>query len=84
MPAALRFVDDALRDGGQAFVHCLEGVSRSACVVVAWLCSRRGMTYDRALSLVSEARPCVDPFPAYGDQTRAWVSTRVSTSVSTK
>lgn len=59
LPAALDFVDEALR-GGEVFVHCLEGVSRSACVVIAWLCARRGTTYDDATRLVKSARPSVD------------------------
>lgn len=71
LPAALSFVDDALRDGGEVFVHCLEGVSRSACVVIAWLCARRGMTYDDAARLVGTARPVVDPFPTYATRVRS-------------
>jgi dual specificity phosphatase 12 len=73
LPAALDFIDDALRGGGEVFVHCLEGVSRSACVVIAWMCTRRGMTYEDAIRFVRRARPLIDPFPAYAAQVRNWV-----------
>lgn len=73
LPAALNFIDNALR-GGEVFVHCLEGVSRSACVVIAWLCACRGMTFDDATRLVHSARPLIDPFPAYAVQIRSSVT----------
>lgn len=36
LPAACRFIDQAIRSGGVVFVHCVQGISRSATVVAAY------------------------------------------------
>ena len=36
LPSAVRFIDQALRDGGVVLVHCVQGLSRSATVVAAY------------------------------------------------
>ena len=36
LPSACRFIDQALRSGGVVFVHCVQGISRSATVVAAY------------------------------------------------
>lgn len=36
LPDACRFIDQALRDGGNVLVHCVQGISRSATVVAAY------------------------------------------------
>ena len=51
-----------LVDGGDAvLVHCMQGVSRSSTVVVAYLMRHRGMTFDTALALAQKKRPRVRP-----------------------
>ena len=36
LPSACQFIDQALRSGGVVFVHCVQGISRSATVVAAY------------------------------------------------
>ena len=36
LPSACRFIDQALRLGGNVLVHCVQGISRSAVVVAAY------------------------------------------------
>lgn len=36
LPTAVKFIDQALRSGGVVLVHCVQGISRSAAVVVAY------------------------------------------------
>lgn len=36
LPSACRFIDTALRSGGNVLVHCGQGLSRSAAVVAAY------------------------------------------------
>ena len=44
LPSAVRFIDQALRDGGVVLVHCVQGLSRSATVVAAY--GRLHLTYQ--------------------------------------
>lgn len=59
--------------GGPTFVHCLEGVSRSVCVVACVMAVRAQTTFDEALDLVKARRPQADPFPLYAAQCRTWL-----------
>ncbi|KAL7306943.1 hypothetical protein TKK_0000702 [Trichogramma kaykai] len=54
-PAA-DFIDNALRKGGRVYVHCVQGVSRSATLVVAYLMIKKGMLASEALRTVTLAR----------------------------
>jgi protein-tyrosine phosphatase len=40
-------------------VHCLAGVSRSVCLVMAYLIQHRGLTYDEAYTLIKSKREIV-------------------------
>ena len=52
---------DARRDGGVVFLHCIEGKSRSAACVIAFLIDTEGMAMREALALLQSARPVVRP-----------------------
>lgn len=65
------FIKAAHSEGGCVFVHCLEGASRSACVVLCYLVGCLGWTFEVAMAHVVDIRACVDPFPLYLEQTRA-------------
>ncbi|XP_072162988.1 dual specificity protein phosphatase 3-like [Diadema setosum] len=54
---AARFMDDALQKGeGRVLVHCYQGISRSATIVIAYLMLRHGMTAQDATRTVRERR----------------------------
>src|SRR5262249_11996620 len=58
--------------GRPVYVHCRNGVSRSALVVVAYLMARDGCSRDEALDLLRLGRPGVRPNPAFLRLLRRW------------
>ena len=46
------FIDDALRKRGCVLVHCVQGMSRSASVVAAYLMAANGWTVRQAVDFV--------------------------------
>ncbi|BFZ22177.1 hypothetical protein BsWGS_25216 [Bradybaena similaris] len=54
-PAA-DFIDEALGKKGKVYVHCQQGVSRSATVVIAFLMLKRNMDLLTAVQLVRQKR----------------------------
>ncbi|KAJ3108941.1 hypothetical protein HDU97_009674 [Phlyctochytrium planicorne] len=55
------FIEGALGGGGRVLVHCHQGVSRSATIVVAYVMRKFEVSLDEALQSVKEKRFCVDP-----------------------
>ena len=51
--------------GRLVFVHCRNGVSRSAMVMAAYLMQRDGWSRDQAMEFLRSRRPCVRPNPAF-------------------
>ncbi|KAI0264762.1 DSPc-domain-containing protein [Gloeopeniophorella convolvens] len=58
---AVEDIDSALRRGQNVLVHCQQGVSRSAAIVIAYLIRKRGMSFDSAIAYVRQRRPCIKP-----------------------
>ncbi|MEQ2264787.1 dual specificity phosphatase 19, partial [Xenotaenia resolanae] len=55
---------------GVVLVHCNAGVSRAPAVVIGYLMSCDGQSYEDALSLVKSARPASSPNPGFLEQLR--------------
>lgn len=55
---AIKFIRDAL-ENTNIMVHCLAGVSRSVCLVLAYLMQCRDMTYKQAYDMVKYRRKIV-------------------------
>lgn len=74
LPDCIDFIDEALGSSDEAavLVHCTMGMSRSPSVVIAWLMSSRGLTFDEAYARVKKARPVICPNPAFLDTLRQW------------
>lgn len=51
-----RFIEDALSNGGKVYVHCQQGISRSATLIIAYLMSKRGMSAIEAVRAVRRKR----------------------------
>ena len=68
------FIDSALAaEGSSVLVHCQQGQSRSAAVVVSYLMRTRGLDYDDAFELVCSRRPQVLPHMfQFEEQLRQW------------
>jgi len=62
------FVASAIEEGGTVLVHCEQGRSRSASVVMAYLMRLRGFGTGEALSFVKARRPCAQPNPGFIEQ----------------
>lgn len=61
LPRALAFIDKAHKEGRSVLVHCKQGVSRSASLVLAVVMKRRGWTFDRAYAMMKKLSPAVSP-----------------------
>lgn len=68
LPAAVRFIDNAIRHHGIVLVHCVQGLSRSATVVAAYLMWSRRINATQALEAVRRAREQVWPNPGFQEQ----------------
>ncbi|XP_013379348.1 dual specificity protein phosphatase 3 [Lingula anatina] len=53
---AADFIDECLKSGGKIYVHCFEGVSRSATLVTSYLMLKQGQTAVDALTLLRQKR----------------------------
>ncbi|KDQ64306.1 hypothetical protein JAAARDRAFT_27931 [Jaapia argillacea MUCL 33604] len=56
LPAACRFIHQALHERGVVLVHCVQGLSRSAAVVAAYLMYSRRLGAPEAIEAVRQAR----------------------------
>ncbi|KAJ6833398.1 protein-tyrosine-phosphatase MKP1 isoform X1 [Iris pallida] len=55
------YFEDVRGQGGRVLVHCCQGVSRSASLVIAYLMWREGRSFDDAFQLVRAARGIANP-----------------------
>lgn len=58
---ALDFIDTAVESGGKVLVHCHNGVSRSALVVLAFMCYSMGFSVDEGLEMLRMDVPAASP-----------------------
>jgi protein-tyrosine phosphatase len=61
-----------IKNAGKVFIHCKQGVSRSASIVIAYLIKIKNMKYDNALMFVQMKRFCVNPNPGFESQLRKY------------
>ncbi|KAK2905632.1 dual specificity protein phosphatase 19 [Channa argus] len=74
------FIQQAHNEKGVVLVHCNAGVSRAPAVVVGYLMSREGQSFDDALSSVKSARPASSPNPGFLEQLRSFKTPAVNGS----
>lgn len=65
-------IERALRAGRNVLVHCQQGVSRSASIVIAYLIRYRNMSYEAASSLVRHKRACIKPNSGFVTALHEW------------
>ncbi|TFL00541.1 protein-tyrosine phosphatase-like protein [Pterulicium gracile] len=68
LPRACAFIEEALQYGGRVLVHCVQGLSRSAAVVAAYLMYSRRITPTQAMDIVRQARDQVWLNPGFQEQ----------------
>ncbi|SMR56736.1 unnamed protein product [Zymoseptoria tritici ST99CH_1E4] len=71
-PKTCAFIDQALKEGGNVFVHCALGVSRSASVATAYLMWKFGVGREEALEWVREGRGVGRPNEGFWEQLGRW------------
>ena len=59
----VEFISDEIESGGRVYVHCWEGVGRSATMAAAYLVSK-GNTPDNAWNKIMRVRPFIRPTAA--------------------
>jgi protein-tyrosine phosphatase len=57
-------IDDVAQKGERILVHCHQGISRSATIIIAYVMRRDRLTLQKAYELVKSRRELV--FPNYG------------------
>ncbi len=72
LPVALSFIDAAIASGGGVLVHCVQGVSRSTSIVLAYLIWKLKYTFAGALAKIRMVRPSASPNPAFTAQLIVW------------
>ncbi|KII89145.1 hypothetical protein PLICRDRAFT_40781 [Plicaturopsis crispa FD-325 SS-3] len=65
---ANRFITDALSGGGAVLVHCVQGASRSATVLAAYLMRKHHISRSEAVSRLKAKRSLVKPNQGFLDQ----------------
>lgn len=65
LDTCIDFIDDAGKKGERVLVHCVQGISRSASVVIAYLMRNHGWSLQAALKHVREARPIIRPHKGF-------------------
>ncbi|KAJ7649680.1 protein-tyrosine phosphatase-like protein [Roridomyces roridus] len=68
LPSACQFIDEALRSGGVVLVHGVQGISRSAAVVAAYLMWSRRIGAAPAWQDVRKARHQIWPNAGFQEQ----------------
>ncbi|EEB95084.1 hypothetical protein MPER_06004 [Moniliophthora perniciosa FA553] len=68
LPSAVRFIDDALRNGGVVLVHCVQGLSRSAAAVAAYIMWSSRVNATQALEVIRRARDQIWVNPGFQEQ----------------
>ena len=55
------FIDEARSSGGRVLVHCSQGVSRSATIVIAYCMWKLALPYDDIFDHVKKIRHVISP-----------------------
>jgi dual specificity phosphatase 12 len=71
---AIKFIQEALENGGSVYVHCYAGISRSPTIIAAYLIKTHSMDVEKALELIRSRRPCADPNPGFMKALRLWAT----------
>ena len=51
----------ARQEGGKVYVHCVQGISRSSTICIAYMIFTEGITFAEGYKRVKERRQCANP-----------------------
>ena len=66
------FIENAIQNDGKVLVHCSQGISRSATIVIAYLIKSQELSFEDALELVKSKRSMVNPNSGFQEQLREY------------
>jgi dual specificity phosphatase 12 len=76
LDGACAWIDPVLEPAGEpkcgVLVHCVQGISRSGAVIIAYMMRKRKMSYETALDLARQYRAVIVPNSGFADQLRLW------------
>eukprot|EP00347_Sterkiella_histriomuscorum_P011735 403371304 len=58
---ALHYIEEARKQNGKVYVHCVQGVSRSATIVLAYLIYSQKLSYQDSFNFLKERRAIANP-----------------------
>lgn len=58
---SLKFINEAINQNGNVFIHCAQGKSRSGCIVIAYLMNKYKICYDDAYKIAKKGRILCNP-----------------------
>jgi len=58
---AIEFMMKARAEGGKVYVHCVQGISRSSTICIAYMIFTEGITFAEGYKRVKERRQCANP-----------------------
>ena len=58
---AIEFMQEAKKAGGRVYVHCVQGISRSSTIIIAYKIFTEGISYQEAYEQVKARRACANP-----------------------
>ncbi|XP_028328115.1 dual specificity protein phosphatase 22-B isoform X2 [Gouania willdenowi] len=73
---SIMFMHESRLKGEGCLVHCLAGVSRSVTLVVAYIMTVAGLSWQEALAAVKVARPCAGPNLGFQQQLQEFETTQ--------
>lgn len=72
LPRCVTFIQEGLQAGRGVLVHCFQGKSRSAAVIMGFLMHSEGLSFEGALARIRAARPRAQPNLSFCLQLRRW------------
>lgn len=60
-----KFIKNSIENGRKVLVHCEEGRSRSASIIIAYLIFEKGINYRQAFNILSDICPKIQPNPTF-------------------
>ncbi|XP_023343950.1 serine/threonine/tyrosine-interacting protein A [Eurytemora carolleeae] len=58
-------LEDCLSSNGKLLVYCVDGMSRSAALVMGFIMFKYGLSYQEVLKYVQQRRFCIQPSPVF-------------------
>lgn len=57
----IRFIEDAKNNNGRVYVHCVQGISRSSTLCIAYIILSNGLDYNEAFEFIQKKREVINP-----------------------